>query len=102
MRVILDLATSLLLLVALCRESVSTPLESAPRASRDVDSRALIAYNGGCFKPSQLSLRPAPEVGSCNWKVWGLCTAVAAGACFPACAAGGYVLSFSIGFSDYL
>lgn len=102
MRVVLDLVMSLLLLVAVCRESVSTPLEFSPRASRNVDSRALIAYNSGCVKPSQLSLRPAPDVGSCNWKVWALCTAVAADACFPACAAGGYVLSLSIDFSDYL
>lgn len=102
MRFVLDLATSLLLLVALCRESVSTPLESAPRASRDLDSRAMIAYNGGCVKPSQLSLRQAPDLGSCNWKVWTLCTAVAAGACLPSCIAGGYVLSFPSGFSNRL
>jgi len=47
--------------------------------------------NPTCTSPSQINLSQEPTMGSCNWKKWTACIAIAAGACLPACAAGGFV-----------
>ena len=99
MRFIIDLATSLLLFIALSREAIATPLETT---SRDLDTRAALTAGTCCVNPSQLSLSQSLDLGSCNWKTWVLCTALAAGACFTPCAGGGYVLPFRLGRIQYL
>ena len=89
MRLILDLASSLLLVIALSRETFATPLEPT---SRSLELRDPPDTSICCVDPAQLNLSrsPKPSLGSCNWKTWALCTALAAGACFTPCSIGGY------------
>ena len=50
--------------------------------------------NLSCMNPSQINLNANdPGLGSCNWKKWAECTALAVGACLLACEAGGSVSS---------
>ena len=53
--------------------------------------------NLSCMNPSQINLNAnEPGLGSCNWKKWAECTALAVGACLLACEAGGSVSSHLI------
>lgn len=65
------------------------PVESSSKALVDRDS-AITQPQGSCVNPSQIDLsQPRSVGGSCNWREWTLCVALATGACFIPCDLGG-------------
>ena len=91
MRLNKSLAASALFFTAFAPGSIANPMDS----SEYLVNRAATLSQGACVSPSQIDLSQSrtsdSELGSCNWKEWALCTAIAAGACFVPCEVGGYV-----------
>lgn len=85
MRLAGSFAVSALFLAAFARGTPASP--------GVVDRICQLSQGSSCVSPSQIDLSRSENLilGSCNWREWALCTAIAAGACFVPCEMGGYV-----------
>ena len=86
MRLAMNFAASALLFATLIPGLLASPVETS---SKDLVDRASTIAQGSCVSPSQIDLSQSQGFGTCNWREWSLCTAIAAGACFLPCDAGG-------------
>lgn len=86
MRLARSFAASAMLFAAFVPGLFAGPVESSSKALMDRDS-AIAQPQGSCTNPSQIDL--SRNLGRCSWREWTLCTALATGACFIPCDAGG-------------
>ena len=95
MQLLARLAESILLLATIVPGIVATPVQESPNHANELQTRAALQLsNRQCTVPAQINLVDDPgatKLGSCGWKLWVACSALAVGVCVVPCAEGAYV-----------